>query len=143
MAAKTTAFDTALLQLLFNGTSITSLAQNIAASPATVLYISLHTASPGIGGTQSTSEAAYTSYARQSVARTSGGFNVAAGVANLVNNLSFPTATGGTETETYWGIGLSASGAGTLLYFGPISPTIAVSNGVTPQLTSASTVTET
>jgi hypothetical protein len=37
---------------------------------------------------------------------------------------------------------VAASGASKILYSGPISPTIAVSTGVTPQLTTASTVTE-
>lgn len=143
MAAKTTAFDTALLQLIFEGTSITNLAQNISSSPATNLYLSLHTASPGVGGNQTTNEAAYTSYARVAVARTSSGWSIASGVATLLANTSFPTATGGSETETYWGIGLASSGSGTLLYFGPISPSIVVSASVTPELLNTSTVTET
>lgn len=46
--------------------------QNSAAAGS--LYISLHSADPGEAGDQTTSEVAYTSYARVAVARTSGGW---------------------------------------------------------------------
>jgi hypothetical protein len=39
--------------------------------------------------------------------------------------------------------GTAASGTGKLLYFGTITPNIVVGNGVTPQLTTASVITET
>lgn len=143
MAAKTTAFDTALLALLFNATTIPNLAINATSSPATNLYLSLHTASPGVGGNQTTNEAAYTGYARQAVSRTSGGFSVSGGVATLAANVTFPTPTGGSETETYLGIGLSSSGAGTLLYFGPLTPSITIAVGVPPIVNSTTTISET
>lgn len=143
MAAKSTVLSNQLLALLLNGTAIANIADNAAAAPLTTLYLSLHTADPGAGGNQTTSEAAYTSYARVALARTAAGFTVAAGVATLTSNQNFPVATGGTETETFFGVGTAVSGAGELLYRGPISPTIAVSSGVTPQLTTGSTITET
>jgi hypothetical protein len=143
MAGKSTAYCTAILALLLNATGIPNIADNTATSPASSLYLSLHTASPGATGNQSTNEAAYTSYARASIARTSAGFTVASGVATLTSAVNFATATGGSETETYMGVGLSSTGAGTLYYYGPLSPNIAVSNGVTPQLTTGTTITET
>lgn len=143
MAAKSTALDSALLALLLNATAIANTADNAASAPYTNLYLSLHTASPGIGGNQTTNEAAYTSYARVAVARSSAGWTVASGTATLVAVATFPTATGGSETETYFALGTASSGAGNLWYFGPISPTIVVSNGATPQLTTGTTITET
>lgn len=131
-----------ILALLFNGTAAPNIADNAASSPLTNLYISLHTANPGATGNQSTSEAAYTSYARIAVARTSGGFAVSSTSVTPVAQISFPTATGGSETETFFGIGTAASGTGVLLYSGAISPTIAVTNGVQPILTTASSVVE-
>lgn len=137
-----------LMQLLFQQISAntTNIMVNSTAAD-TVLWASLHTAAP-TSNTQSTSEAAYTSYARVSIARTTVGFTVAeassAGATSTVNPLatiSFPAATGGSETETYFGIGLSSAGAGTLVLSGSISPTIAVSNGVTPQLTTGTAIT--
>lgn len=145
MAAKVTSvgeYAESLLKLIFNATTFTSMAINATTSPFTNLYVSLHTASPGATGNQTTNEAAYTGYARVAVARTSGGFTVSGGSVVPAATVTFPAATAGSETETYFGIGTSSSGTGHLLYFGPISPTIAVANGVTPSLTSATTVTE-
>lgn len=142
MAAKTTTYCTAILALLLNATAIANVADNAASSPLTSLYLSLHTASPGVSGNQTTNEAAYGSYARVGITRNSSGFTVASAVATLTSAQNFPTASSGSETETYMGVGSASSGAGVLYYFGPLSPTIAVSNGVTPQLTTGTTITE-
>jgi hypothetical protein len=142
--AKGNTFINDLLKLIFNATAIANIADNAATSPFTNLYVSLHTANPGAGGSQTTSEAAYTSYARVAVARTTGGWTAASAQSTSpVATISFPAATGGTETETYFGIGTASSGAGKLLYSGTVTPNISVSSGVTPQLTTATTVTET
>ncbi len=142
MAGKTTTWANDLLKLLFQSTPIANLADNAATSPLTNLYISLHTADPGVAGAQNTSEAAYTGYARVAVARSAVGWTVTGNSVSPASTLVFPAATAGSETETFWGIGVAATGAGTLLYSGPITPGIAVSNGVTPELTTSSTATE-
>ena len=80
MAAKSTTFDNDFLKLLFNATPIANIADNAAAAPLTNLYLSLHTASPAVGGNQTTNEAAYTSYARVAVARTAGGLDCHGGL---------------------------------------------------------------
>lgn len=131
------------LKLVLNATAIANLADNAASSPLTVLYVSLHTAIPGTSGNQTTNEAAYTSYARVSVARTSGGWTVSTNTAVPASTISFPAATGGSETETYMGIGTASSGTGKLMWFGTITPNLIVSLGVTPQLTTATTITGT
>lgn len=131
-----------ILGLLFNATSVANIAINATSSPLTNLYISLHTANPGASGAQNTSEAAYTGYARVAVARTAGSFTVSGTSVSPVANITFPTATAGSETETYFGIGTASTGTGVLLYSGTISPSIVVSNGVIPILTTGSTVTE-
>jgi hypothetical protein len=142
--AKGNTFINDLLKLIFNATAIANIADNAATSPLTNLYVSLHTANPGAGGSQTTSEAAYTSYARVAVARTTGGWTAASAQSTSpAATISFPAATGGSETETYFGIGTASSGAGKLLYSGTVTPNISVSSGVTPQLTTATTVTET
>jgi hypothetical protein len=142
--AKGNTFINDLLKLIFNATAIANIADNAATSPLTNLYVSLHTANPGAGGSQTTSEAAYTSYARVAVARTTGGWTAASAQSTSpVATISFPAATGGSETETYFAIGTASSGAGKLLYSGTVTPNISLSSGVTPQLTTATTVTET
>ena len=140
--SKTNSLENSILDLIFNATAIANIADNTATSPLTNLYVSLHTADPGEAGVQTTSECAYTSYARVAVARTSGGWTVTANSVSPVANIDFPEATGGTETATYFGIGSLTSGAGVLYYSGALSPTIAISTGVIPRVTTASTITE-
>lgn len=101
-------------------------------STAGVFYVSLHTANPNETGSQNTSAAAYTSYAYVSVARSTAGWTVASGVADNDAAITFPTATGGSETETYFGIGSDSSGAGNLFFWGALTSSLAVSNGITP-----------
>ena len=139
---KSATFDNDLLGLIFNATTIANIAINATSSPLTSLYVSLHTANPGTAAPQTTSEAAYTGYARQAVTRSNAGFTVTGASVSPAANVTFPAATGGSETETYFGIGTAVSGTGKLLYSGAISPTIAVVAGVQPVLTTASTVTE-
>lgn len=140
--SKTNALETDLLELLFNATALADLAENDATSPATNLYVSLHTADPGEAGSQTTNEADYTSYARVAVARTSGGWTVSGNSVSPAAEISFPACTGGTNTITHFGVGVASSGAGYLMYKGTVTPNIAVSNGVTPRLTTATAITE-
>lgn len=140
--SKSDSWENSLLKLLFNATAVANIADNAASGPLTNLYVSLHTADPGEAGTQNTSEITYTSYARVAVARTTGGWTVTANSVSPVANISFPAGTGGSGTATHFGIGTLVSGAGVLLYSGTITPNIVCGNGVTPVLTTASTVTE-
>lgn len=135
-------FSNDLLKLIFNAQAIANLAQD-GTSPITGISVGLHTADPGAGGTETTSEAAYTSYARAAVSRTTGGWTAASAQSTSpVANIDFPAATGGSETETHFHVGTAGSGTGKILYSGVVTPSIVVANGVTPRLTTASTITE-
>jgi hypothetical protein len=136
----TTTFANSMLLLFLQGAAITNIAQN-GTSPLTTLYLSLHTADPTAAGTQTSSEVSYTGYARAPVARSSAGFTVASNAATLTAAISFGACTAGTATATYFGLGTLLSGAGVLWYAGPITPNISISNGVTPQLTTATSIT--
>jgi hypothetical protein len=140
--SKGNTFENDLLKLIFNATAIANIADNAASSPLTNLQVGLHTADPGEAGDQTTSEATYTSYARVAVARTSGGWTVTTNTVVPVANIDFPEATGGTNTITNGSIGTASSGAGKLLYKGAITPNISVTTGVTPRLTTTSSITE-
>ena len=140
--SKSDTFENDWMKLIFNATAIANIADNAAASPLTNLYVTLHTADPGEAGTQATNEATYTGYARVAVARTSGGFTVSGNSVSPVANINFPACTAGSNTITHFGIGVASAGATKLLYSGTVSPNISVSTGVTPQLTTASTITE-
>ncbi len=143
MAAKGSTFAADILKLIFQALPISLLADNTGTTPLTSLYLSLHTASPGAAGNQTTHEAAYTSYARIAVTRDNTGWSISGTTITPAADLVWPTATGGSETETYWGIGTDATtGAAKLLYFGPISPPIVVTTGVIPTLSTLSSVQE-
>jgi hypothetical protein len=140
---KSTTYAGQLLALLFNATSIANIAINATSSPLTNLFVSLHTADPTASGNQTTSEVTYTSYSRVTVARTTGGWTVTGASVSPVANIVFPSPTGAaTQTATNWAVGTASTGAGTILYTGPISPTIAITVGLPPTLTTATTVTE-
>lgn len=134
-------FENDLAKLIFQATAIANIADNASASPLTNLYVALHTADPGEAGDQTTSECAYTSYARVAVARSGSGWTVTNNSVSPAATVGFPAATGGTETATYASVGVASSGASKILVYGAISPTIAISTGVTPQLTTATAFT--
>ena len=99
---------------------------------AGVFWVSTHTANPNETGTQTTSESAYTSYARVSVARSTSGWTVASGVGDNDGAINFPQATGGSETETHFGMGSDTSGTGNLFLWGALTSSLPVSSGITP-----------
>jgi hypothetical protein len=140
--SKSNAFETDLLNLIFNATAIANLADNAGTSPLTNLFVSLHTADPGEAGDQSTNETAYTSYARVSVARTAGGWTITGNSVSPVAAIDFPECTGGTSTITHFAVGTASTGTGKILYSGTVTPSISVASNVTPRLTTASTITE-
>lgn len=124
--------ETAILQLIFNATTWADLAENDTTSPATSLYVSLHTADPGEAGTQATNETAYTNYARVGVVRTSAGWTVTGNTVTNTASIDFPQvgATAGSAI-THFGVGTTSTGATELLFSGTAPLTIAT--GVTPQ----------
>lgn len=130
----TNVFENGLLSLIFENANYANVGDATGlrgSTTAGVFYISLHTADPGETGTQTTSETAYTNYARQSVARSTAGWTVASGVADNDAAITFPACgvTGSTITNN--GIGSDVSGAGNLFISGTAS--LVISTGVTPQ----------
>lgn len=104
-------------------------------------YLSLHTASPGETGTQSTSETSYTGYARVAVARSALGWTVTGNSASPTSNIDFGECTAGSATITHVGLGTDSSGTGKLVLYGSLSPSISVSTGVIPRIKTTSTIT--
>jgi len=140
--------ETNILKLIYNATAWANYADNAATSPQTQIGVALHTADPGTAGTAATSEAAYTGYTRVNVARTSGGWTVTAtGPASTspVAAINFPAGTGGSGTVTNFSTSFSnastPTGTQTLLWMGTVTPNIVTGNGVTPSLSTASTIT--
>lgn len=141
--SKGNTFESDLLALIFNATAIANIADNAATSPLTNLYVSLHTADPGEAGSQTTSETAYTGYARVAVARTSGGWTVASGSASPNANIDFGQCTASPGAAiTHAAVGTASSGTGKVLYKGALSASITMAVGVIPRLTTGSAITE-
>ena len=134
-------FENDILKLIFNATTINDLAENDTTAPATTLTVALHTADPGEAGTQLTSQTAYTGYARQTVARTTGGWTVTANSVSPVANIDFPECTAAPGTAiTHFSVGTGV--ADKLLYSGTVTPNITMAVGVIPRLKTTSTITE-
>ena len=142
---KSTNTCNSVLALVFNATAFANIADNAASSPATNLYLSLHTATPGVGGAQTTNETSYTNYARIAVVRTTSGWAVpSAGATSNAALAQFAQCGASGATITHVAIGTASSGTGTVLYAGALNASLAVANLIQPQFAiGALTVTET
>ena len=130
-----TAAETALLTLIFNNTAWANIGDAGGLQPSATagsFYVSLHTADPGEAGTQSTSEATYTGYARVAVARSSAGFTVSGSNVSNAAAVTFGACTAGSNTITHFAIGTASTGTGNLVESGALSASLAVSAGITP-----------
>ena len=136
-----------ILREIFNGKAISNIS---ATAGTTLLWCGLHTADPGDAGSTA-NEGGYTEYTRVSVNRSTTGFVTSSGtgaaVASVspVANIDFPnqvTTSTGTFTHftIYTSSGISSSGG---LYNGTVTPNINFGAGVTPRLTTGSSITET
>lgn len=137
MGSKSNSFENDLLLLVFNNTDIANIGdaaglQNSASAGS--LYVALHTGDPGETGNQSTSEAAYTSYARVAVARSGAGWTVSGNAVSNTAAITFPACTGSSSTCTHFSVGYESSGATKILYYGALSASLAVSTGITPEI---------
>ena len=142
------AFANSMLKLNLQGVGIASIADNTATSPATVLCVALHTADPGAGGTQSSATKRPIPATRASRCRApSAGWVVTGSTANPASALTFPAASSGTETETWFSIaiptgGTTCTGALVIMYRGSITPPLTITGGVSPQLTTGTAINE-
>jgi hypothetical protein len=140
---KSTVFDGDWLKLVFQGTGIANIADNTATSPLTNLFVALHTADPGVGGTQSTNEISYSPYARITVARSAVGWTVTGASVSPAADITFAAYASGTGgTATFASVGVAVSGATKILYSGTLTPNIVVGAGVTPIVKAGSTIVE-
>ena len=134
--------ENAILNLVFSATTWANYAINASASPEANIITALHTADPGDAGAQNTTEAAYTNYARQNVARSTGFSAASAGSVSPVAAINFPASGAAGSTVTHFSFGKSGGGASPILWSGTVTPNIAIgASGITPQLTTATVVT--
>ena len=141
--SKTNTFENQIQAHVFQNAAIANIGDATglpAAATAGSLYVALFTADPGeaAGGTETT----YPGYARVAVARSSAGWTVTNNVVSNTAAITFGECTSGSATITHFAI-FTASTAGTMLYYGALTASLAVSAGITPEFAiGALTVTE-
>lgn len=114
-----TTFKNRLALHLFNNAALADVGDATglpAAATAGFFYAALHTADPGVGGSQNTSEVAYTGYGRVPLARSATDLTVTG--AEVVNAQleSFGERTDVGSTDALWvSIGTASSGAGVVV----------------------------
>jgi hypothetical protein len=135
--AATDAFETALLTLLFNNTGIANIGDAsglpASATPGST-QLSLHSTTLTDASTLLTSnELTYTGYARQTQARSSGGWTVSGDTASNAALIQFGEMTaGGPQTATHLGLGFIATGDVLRLHT-TTTADLVINNGVNPQ----------
>jgi hypothetical protein len=133
--------ENSILDLIYSATAWANYADNAASSPQTNIHVGGHTADPGDAGSMSTSELAYTSYARVNVARSTGWAAASSGSVSPASAISFPAGTGGSGTMTHFSTGKTGGGAAVILLSGTVTPNVVCGDGITPQLSTSTTIT--
>jgi hypothetical protein len=147
MAAKATAFANDLLKLIFQNIPLPGIGDAGGLQPsaaAGMLWLSLHTADPGVDGDQSTNEVDYPGYTRVGVIRDETGWTVVDNKVSPATLLSFPigTGTGANQMCPVGVVGTDETGPGKILYRGAFSPPVTTGPGISPQIPTTSVIRE-
>ena len=132
------AFESAMLKLVFNNTTYAGVGDVtgiVGSTGVGSLFMALHTADPGEAGTQATSEATYTGYARATIIRSTAGWTISGTTPTQSANaaaITFAGCTAGTNVCTFFSIGNTISGATPILFSGALTSAITVSTTQTP-----------
>jgi|HubBroStandDraft_5_1064220.scaffolds.fasta_scaffold20355_5 hypothetical protein len=128
--------QTALLTLIFQNTAYANVGNAGGLQPSSAagsFFISLNTADPGAAGTLTTSESAYTNYAEQSVARSSGGWTITGTSPATAENaaaVTFPACGATGSTVTWFQVGLTSGG--NAMFQGSLTASLIINAGITP-----------
>ncbi len=119
------AYETALLTLEFNNTNLATIGDATGlrgSSTPGSFYVGLHTADPGEAGDATTSEATFTGYGRQAVARSSGGWTISGNSVSNAAAITFGQNSGSDQTVGFFSISAGTDGAGaeTVVRYGPL-----------------------
>ena len=141
---KSTSTCNAIVNLMYRATAWANVADNAASGPFTNVYVSLHTGNLTAGTNQQTdNETAFTNYARQAVARSTGWDAASGGATANAATISFPQCGASGATLTHVATGSALTSTGTVWHYGALNASLAVSSGITPQFAAgALTVTE-
>ena len=144
---KSVYFETNFLKQVFQGTP--AITNWTATGGSTSVWLGLHTADPtGMGSTSA--EGGYAAYTRIRVDRSASGWSLTSGTTlaaasvSPLATVSFPQqTTAGAATVGYCSIWSSSADVATgMIYSGTVTPNITLGQNVTPQLTTATAITE-
>ncbi len=139
-------FENEILLHIFNNVAISDIGDvtGLPAGTAGDLFVGLHTADvTDSGANQSTSETAYTGYAREAVVRSGAGWTVTGDSVSPTANIDFGECTAAPGGDlTHFTVGKELSGTTDILYIGTLSPNIVMATGVIPRVKTTSTITE-
>jgi hypothetical protein len=134
-------FENAVRNLVFRAQTWANVANDATSTPITNTFSALHTADPGDAGTQATSETTYTGYGRVGVTRgTSGWTAPSGGQIFLAADAVFGAGMAGSGTITHFSQGKTNTGATDIFASGTYTPNLAVGNGITPRLTTSTSI---
>jgi hypothetical protein len=141
---KSTGTCNSIINLMYRATAWANVADNAASSPLTNTYAGLHTGNlTAATNSQAENETAYTNYARQAVARSTGWDAASGGATQNAATISFPQCGASGATLTHVSTGVGASGATAVWHYGALNSSLVVSSGITPQFAAgALTITE-
>jgi predicted extracellular nuclease len=141
---KSTPTCNSIVNLMYRATAWANVADNAASSPLANTHVALHTADlTAATNSQAENETAYTNYARQAVARSTGWAAASGGATQNAATISFPQCGASGATLTHVSTGTTVSGATPVWHYGALNSPLAVSSGITPQFAAgALTVTE-
>ena len=106
----------------------------LAAGTVGSIFVSLHTADPAVGGSQTASECAYTGYARIAVVRSSAGWTISGTTVDNTALITFGEATAGVpETATHVMWGSASSGAGHHYFSAALDSSLVINLNVIPE----------
>lgn len=128
---KSTSACNSILALIYNATTWADVAENDTTSPMTDIEMALATVTGAVADTMSTNEATYTNYVRQTVVRTTLGWDAPSGGATAnAAAIDYPQC--GVTGNTIVAAKTGKTGAGQVFHYGDLNAPIAVSSLIRP-----------
>lgn len=128
---KSTSACNSILALIYNATTWADVAENDTTSPMTDIEMALATVTGAVADTMSTNEATYTNYVRQTVVRTTLGWDAPSGGATAnAAAIDYPQC--GVTGNAIVAAKTGKTGAGQVFHYGDLNAPIAVSSLIRP-----------
>lgn len=128
---KSTSACNSILALIYNATTWADVAENDTTSPMTDIEIALAKVTGAAGDTMATNEADYTNYVRQTVVRSTLGWDAPSGGATAnAAAIDYPQC--GVTGNTIVAAKTGKTGAGQVFHYGDLNAPIAVSSLIRP-----------